>query len=219
MLIVEDHSQIALSIKKGLTEEGFDVDWASNLEEAYHLSSEYEYAVIILDLMLPDGLGFSFVKDLRQKNDSTPTLILTAKDSLVDKLEGFKSGTDDYLTKPFAFEELLFRIRALVRRKYKLANNVIEKGILNLNFEARIAKVGENILNLTSKEFSILELLLLKQGSILSRNKIISHLYSDEADQESNVVDVFINKLRRKIEAYGINDLIETVRGEGYIIR
>ena len=219
ILIVEDQALIGKALKKGLTEEAFAVDWVSTLAEGLHMSGEFEYDALILDLMLPDGSGLDLLKDLRKRNRRTPVLILTAKDSLEDKTTGFDLGTDDYLPKPFAFEELLARVRALVRRKYQVYGNSLDLGVLQLDPVARTASVNGVLLGLTAKELALLELLLFKRAQILSRQKIVEHLYSDEEDQESNVIDVFINKLRRKLEAAGVGPLIETVRGEGYVIR
>jgi two-component system copper resistance phosphate regulon response regulator CusR len=219
ILVVEDQTLIGKAIQRGLVEEAFAVDWATTMTDGLHLALEFDYDAIILDLMLPDGSGFELLTELRKKNFQTPVLILSARDSLEDKSRAFNLGTDDYLVKPFAFEELLGRIRALTRRKYGYLKQQIEIGGLTLDFTARTAQAGEIVLNLTSKEFALLELVVLRRTHILSREKIIEHLYSENADQESNVIDVFINKLRRKLEAAGIGSLIETVRGEGYVVR
>jgi two-component system copper resistance phosphate regulon response regulator CusR len=219
ILVVEDQTLIGKAIQRGLVEEAFAVDWATTMIDGLHLALEFDYDAIILDLMLPDGSGFELLAELRKKNFQTPVLILSARDSLEDKSRAFNLGTDDYLVKPFAFEELLGRIRALTRRKYGYLKQQIEIGGLTLDFTARTAQAGETVLNLTSKEFALLELIVLRRTHILSREKIIEHLYSENADQDSNVIDVFINKLRRKLEAAGIGSLIETVRGEGYVVR
>jgi DNA-binding response OmpR family regulator len=219
LLLVEDQTLIGKAVKKGLSEEAFAVDWVATLQDAQHLISEFEYDAVILDLMLPDGSGLDLLSKLRSLDQQTPVLILTAKDTLPDKISGFKKGADDYLTKPFAFEELLQRVRALTRRKYQLYGTVLTLGALKLDCIARTARCNEQILILTSKEFSVLEQLLLRRTSILSREKIAEHIYTEDSEQGSNVIDVFINKLRRKLEASGLNGVIETVRGEGYVIR
>lgn len=219
VLIVEDQTLIGKALQKGLTEEAFAVDWVTTLSEGEHLASEFEYDTLILDLMLPDGSGLDLLGRLRRKGHRTPVLILTAKDSLQDKVQGFNLGTDDYLAKPFAFEELLSRVRALTRRKYQFYGDVLEAGLLRLDPIGRIASVNGQPLSLTAKEFSVLELFLFRRSNILSREKIAERIYTEEAEQGSNVIDVFINKLRRKLEAAGIEGLIETVRGEGYVIR
>lgn len=219
VLIVEDQDLIGKALKKGLTEEAFAVDWVTTLLEGEHLANEFEYDTLILDLMLPDGSGLDMLSRLRKKGLHIPVLILTAKDSIEDKVHGFNLGTDDYLAKPFLFEEVLSRVRALTRRKYQFYGEVLEAGELKLDPIARTAVVGENSLSLTAKEFAVLELFLFRKAKILSRDKIAEHIYTEDAEQGSNVIDVFINKLRRKLEAAGVEKLIETVRGEGYVIR
>ena len=219
ILIVEDQALIGKALEKGLTEEAFVVDWVSTLEDGLHLAREFEYDTVILDLMLPDGNGLDLLSELRQGDQKTPVLILTAKDTLQDKREGFGRGADDFLAKPFAFEELLWRVHALTRRKYQFYGEFLEVGLLKLDPVARTVASGGVPLNLTAKEFAVLELFLLKRGQVLSREKISESIYREESEQESNVIDVFINKLRRKLEASGHESLIETIRGEGYVIR
>ena len=219
ILIVEDQQLIGKALKKGLTEEAYAVDWVMTLADGVHLANEFEYDTLILDLMLPDGSGLELLAKLRKTGQRTPVLILTAKDTIEDKVHGFNLGTDDYLAKPFAFEELLSRVRALTRRKYQFYGDVLEAGPLKLDAIARTVTCLGTPLLLTAKEFAVLELFLLRKSHILSRDKISEHIYSEEAEQGSNVIDVFINKLRRKIESAGADNLIETVRGEGYVIR
>jgi DNA-binding response OmpR family regulator len=219
ILIVEDQQLIGKALKKGLTEEAYAVDWVMTLADGVHLANEFEYDTLILDLMLPDGSGLELLAKLRKTGQRTPVLILTAKDTIEDKVQGFNLGTDDYLAKPFAFEELLSRVRALTRRKYQFYGNVLEAGPLKLDAIARTVTCLGTPLLLTAKEFAVLELFLLRKSHILSRDKIAEHIYSEEAEQGSNVIDVFINKLRRKLESAGADDLIETVRGEGYVVR
>lgn len=219
ILIVEDQPLIGKALKKGLTEEAYAVDWVTSLADGAHFAKEFEYDTLILDLMLPDGSGLDLLTDLRKSGQRTPVLILTAKDTVQDKVQGFSLGTDDYLAKPFAFEELLSRVRALTRRKYQFYGEVLEAGPLRLDPTARTATANGQTLPLTAKEFAVLELFLFRKSHILSRDKIAEHIYSEEAEQGSNVIDVFINKLRRKLETGGVVGLIETVRGEGYVIR
>lgn len=216
---MEDQQLIGKALKKGLTEEAYAVDWVMTLADGVHLANEFEYDTLILDLMLPDGSGLELLAKLRKTGQRTPVLILTAKDTIEDKVQGFNLGTDDYLAKPFAFEELLSRVRALTRRKYQFYGNVLEAGPLKLDAIARTVTCLGTPLLLTAKEFAVLELFLLRKSHILSRDKIAEHIYSEEAEQGSNVIDVFINKLRRKLESAGADDLIETVRGEGYVVR
>ena len=219
ILVVEDQPLIGKAIKKGLTEEAYAVDWVTTLSDGIHLANEFEYDTLILDLMLPDGSGFELLACLKKSGRRTPIIILTAKDTMKEKIEGFNLGADDYLAKPFVFEELLSRVRALTRRKYQLYSKVLEIGPLKLDPIARtLTANGENV-SLTAKEFAVLELFLVRKAHVLSRDKIAEHIYSEESEQGSNVIDVFINKLRRKLESAGARDLIETVRGEGYVIR
>jgi two-component system response regulator QseB len=219
LLVVEDQALIGKALKKGLTEEAFAVDWVTNLVDGTHLIKEVEYDAVILDLTLPDGSGLDILTELRKRNHSTPVLILTAKDTIDDKILGFNAGTDDYMTKPFVFEELLLRVRALTRRKYQVHGTELSVGSLKLDTNSRTASVKDRPLILTAKEFAVLELFLLRKSHILSRNKISEHIYDDDSEQGSNVIDVFINKLRRKLENAHAGSLIETVRGEGYVIR
>lgn len=219
ILVVEDQHLIGKAIQKGLSEEAFAVDWVSTLTDGIHMSQEHEYDTLILDLMLPDGSGFELLKILRSKGTRTPVLVLTAKDTLADKVQGFELGTDDYLTKPFVFDELLLRVRALTRRKYQIYDSVLSAGALKLDTNARTVTVHGKPLVLTAKEFAVLELFFLRRTHVLSRDKIAEHIYTEDSEQGSNVIDVFINKLRRKLEAAGIENLIETIRGEGYVLR
>jgi DNA-binding response OmpR family regulator len=219
ILVVEDQELIGKALRKGLTEEGFAVDWVTSVADGLHLALEHDYDTAILDLMLPDGSGFDFLKGFRERNKATPVLILSAKDSLKDKGQGFSLGADDYLTKPFQFEEVLMRVRALIRRKYQHLGQVLDAGPVRLDLAARTATVGDQALALTAMEFSVLEVFLLRRGHVLSREQIAEHLYPEESEQGSNVIDVFINKLRRKLEAAGAGSPIETVRGSGYVVR
>ena len=219
ILLVEDQPLIGKALKKGLTEEAFAVDWATSLQDGAHLADEFEYDTLILDLMLPDGSGLNLLSKLKKQGRKTPVLILSARDTIQDKVLGFKLGTDDYLAKPFAFEELLSRVRSLTRRKYQFYGDVLTAGPLSLDPIARTATCNGNSLSLTAKEFAVMELFLLRKSHILSRTKISEHIYTEESEQGSNVIDVFINKLRRKLESAGADSLIETVRGEGYVVR
>lgn len=219
ILIVEDQALIGKALQKGLSEESFAVDWVTTLSEGEYLAREYEYDTLILDLMLPDGSGLELLSGLRKSGVQTPVLILTAKDTVEDKIKGFNLGTDDYVSKPFVFEEVLSRVRALTKRKYQFYGDVLEAGGLKLDPIGRTATAMGNELHLTAKEFAVLELFLYRKANILSRDKIAEHIYTDSSEQASNVIDVFINKLRRKLENAGVHGLIETVRGEGYVIR
>lgn len=219
VLIIEDQNLIGKAIEKGLTEEGYAVDWVNNLMDGLHLAREIEYDAVILDLMLPDGSGFEVLKGLRDLRSQTPVIILTAKDDIADKIQAFQLGTDDYLTKPFVFEELLLRIGALIRRKYQIYGQSLRMNNLDLDLSGRVARVEGEVLKLTAKEFAVLELFLLKRGKILSRQKIAEHIYAGDVELESNVINVFINRLRRKLEGMDVDITIEMIRGEGYVVR
>jgi DNA-binding response OmpR family regulator len=219
VLLVEDQSLIGKAIKMGLTEEGISVDLVTTVADGIYLVNEFEYDTVILDLMLPDGSGLELLNLLRKNDYRTPVLVLTAKDTIEDKLKAFKLGTDDYLIKPFIFEELLSRVRALIRRKYQHYGNILEVGLLKVDTVARTVSYDTKLVSLTAKEFAVLELFILCRSHVLSRNKIAEHIYTEDSEQGSNVIDVFINKLRRKLELVGRTSIIETVRGEGYVIR
>jgi two-component system OmpR family response regulator len=218
ILLVEDARPLARSIAEGLSEEGFSVDVAHDGEEGLHLASEIAYDAIVLDRMLPllDGLGV--LRRLRAAGRRTPVLLLTALGEVHDRVEGLDGGGDDYLVKPFAFDELLARLRALVRRDHGLAQNELELGRLRLDLAARTASVDARPLDLSAKEFALLELLALEPGTTFSRTAIAARLYDEESDRDSNVIDVFVARVRRKLDAAGLGgaEVIRTVRGAGY---
>lgn len=220
ILIVEDEHRIANTIKKGLEQEHFAVDVAYEGNNGYDLASTEEYDVLILDLMLPGKDGLTICKDLRNNNIHTPILMLTAKGQIQDKVEGLDSGADDYLTKPFSFEELLARIYALSRRPKKLASDVITIDDLTLHTrEYTVERSGKQI-QLSSKEFSLLEYLMKHARKIVTKDQIISHVWDYDADVLHNTVEVYIKNLRAKID-YPFTkskQLIHTVRGFGYKI-
>lgn len=219
ILIVEDERKIANSIKKGLEQEKYAVDIAFNAITGYDLASEEEYDVIVLDLMLPDGNGLEICTRLRKNNNSTPILILTAKGQIKDKIEGLNSGADDYLTKPFSFEELLARLRALSRRPKKSLNNSLKVLDLSLNTQTYEVKRQDKKLNLSSKEFSLLEYLMRHPGQILKKQNIINHVWDYDSDILPNTVEVTIRNLRKKIDyPFKKKPLIHTIRGFGYKI-
>lgn len=220
MLLVEDEHHIAGSIKKGLGQEHFAVDVAYTGNEGFDLASEEEYDVIILDLMLPGMDGLSICRQLRQKQIHTPVLILTAKGQVQDKVEGLDSGADDYLTKPFSFEELVARVRALSRRPQNNLSSVLSVADLTLDAKTYEVKRGGKPVNLSGKEFSLLEYLMRHPERILTKEQIISHVWNYDADILPNTVEVYIRNLRRKIDLPFKEGpaLIQTVRGFGYKI-
>jgi DNA-binding response OmpR family regulator len=218
ILLVEDTKPLARSIAQGLAEEGFSVDVAGDGEEGLHLAGEIEYDAVILDRMLPRLDGLTVLRRLREAGRRTPVLFLTALGELHDRVAGLDVGADDYLVKPFAFDELLARVRALVRRSRGQARNVLEVGRLHLDLAARSATVDGRPLDLTAREFALLELLALEPGRTFSRTAILEKLYGEELDPDSNVIDVFVNRVRRKLDAAGLpgGDLVRTQRGAGY---
>lgn len=215
VLVVEDEHRIANTIKKGLEQERFAVDLAYDGTEGFDLASSEDYDAIILDLMLPGMDGLTICKELRKKQIHTPILMLTAKSQTSDKVTGLDSGADDYLTKPFSFEELVARIRALSRRPKSALSTKLAVGNLSLDTTTfAISRSGKNIL-LSSKEFALLEYLMRNSGKILSKDQIIGHIWDYDADILPNTVEVYVRNLRNKL---GKPDLITTLRGFGYKI-
>lgn len=217
VLLVEDDVGIARFVERGLTLEGMRVQWTASGEEALAFLRSYQYDAIILDLMLPDMDGRDVCKTLRGQGVSTPICMLTAKDSLEEKISGFEVGADDYLTKPFAFEELLARIKVMQRR----ANNSLDGeemniGPLTLNLAAHEAKIDEEVLDLTQREFSLLEYLMRHAGKTVSRERIIENAWGPASDITSNAVDVYVGYVRKKINACTDKLEIRTVRGIGF---
>lgn len=219
ILIVEDEKKVASFIKKGLEEEYFSVDVAYNGKEGLELATKEEYDLLLLDIMIPYIDGITLTKELRKRKVLTPILLLTVKDSTQAKVEGLDAGADDYLTKPFAFEELTARIRALLRRNENQKMSVLSIDDLSMDLLAhKVTRSGAEII-LTPKEFSILEYLLRNKNKIVSRTKLIEHVYDYHFDTETNIVDVYINKLRAKVDQNHQKQLIHTVRGVGYTIK
>lgn len=220
ILIVEDEHRIANAIKKGLEQEGYAADIAYAGDEGYDLAVTEDYDLIILDLMLPEKDGITFCKELRREKNHIPVLMLTAKGQVQDKVMGLNSGADDYLTKPFAFEELLARVRALIRRPKKLQSDTLQVEDLELNVQSFQAKRNNIQIFLSSKEFSLLEYFMRNAGKILTKDQIITHVWNYDADILPNTIEVYIRKLRNKIDLpFPKNkQLIQTVRGFGYKI-
>ncbi len=220
ILIVEDEPRIANTLKKGLTQERHAVDIAFDGTTGYDLASTEDYDLIILDIMLPGLDGISICRALREEKKHTPILILIARGQIKDKVEGLNSGADDYLTKPFSFEELLARIRALVRRPKKLINSKLKASDLILDPTSyEVKRNGKNI-HLSHREFSLLEYLMRNKGKVLSKNEIINHVWNYDSDVLINTVEVYVKNLRSKIDL-PFKDrmpLITTVRGFGYKI-
>jgi len=219
LLIVEDEKTLANLIKKGFEEEGFAVDVAYDGEEGLYFAQNNVYDAIVLDIMLPIIDGISLLKTLRSQNNSTPVIMLTAKDTLKDKVLGLDSGSDDYLTKPFSFEELLSRTKAIIRRRYATSSPIITINDLEIDTAKKMVKRANVAIELSAKEYALLEFLAVNKDKVVSRTMIIEHLYNEDFDLDSNIIDVFINKLRNKIDRNFNKKLIHTIRGMGYSIK
>lgn len=218
ILIVEDERRLSNIIKKGFVEDGFAVDQAFDGEEGQSLAEDEQYDLIILDIMLPKVDGLQLCKELRKKNIKTPILMLTAKSTTEDKVAGLDSGADDYITKPFSFVEFRSRVHALIRRSHQETSPTLQIEDLEMDPLKHSVKRDEKIINLTPKEFAVLELLLRHKGEVVSRTMIIDHVWDYNFDGMSNVVDVFVVALRKKIDFDAKKKLIQTIHGVGYKI-
>ncbi len=219
ILVVEDEEKVASFIRKGLEEERYAVDVALDGEEGLELALINPYDLVILDLMLPKLDGFRVLEKLREEEVSTPVLVLTAKDNLSDKVRGLDVGADDYLTKPFAFAELLARVRALLRRGKPQRSPVLKVADLALDPAARrVTRAGQTI-ELTAKEYALLEYFMRHAGQVLTRTMISEHVWDQSFDSYTNVIDVYVNYLRKKVDQGFEPKLIHTIRGVGYTLR
>ncbi len=219
LLVVEDDRKVAGFIEQGLKEEGFVVDVAPDGEEATMLAHVYEYDVIVLDLMLPKKNGFQVAQELRREGRSTPILMLTSRDAVEDIVRGLDAGADDYLTKPFRFEELLARLRALHRRGGAERLEVLRYGPFELDRLRHQANADGKRLDLTAKEFQLFEYFMLHPDEVIRRTTLLEKVWDMHFDPESNVVDVHVGNLRRKLIKYASDPHIETVRGVGFSLR
>lgn len=216
ILVVEDEPKLSDNIKQGFVESGFAVDQASDGEEGQYLAESEEYDAIILDVMLPKIDGVTVCTELRKNKIMTPILMLTARGRLEEKVEGLDAGADDYLAKPFEFVELKSRINALLRRKYNQPENIITILDLIIDPSTHTVKRGDKEINLTPKEFAILELLARRKEEVVTRTQIFEHTWDYNFDSMSNVVDVFIATLRKKVDGNYTRKLLHTVRGVGF---
>ncbi len=214
VLVVEDEADLARAVGRALEEEGYAVDVATDGEAGLWNAESWEYDAVVLDLMLPRVPGETVLRRLREKK-KTPVLILTARDGVADRVRGLDAGADDYLVKPFALEELLARVRALVRRGAGEASPVIRLGEIEVDTAAREVRKRGKPVDLAAKEYALVELLALHRGKLVTRTKIYDHIYDERDATLSNVVDVYVSNVRKKLGA----SFIETRRGEGYIVR
>jgi DNA-binding response OmpR family regulator len=219
ILIVEDEKPLADILKKGLEEEGYAVDVAYNGEDGQYLAENEPSDLMILDIMLPVIDGLSILKKIRAEGINTPVLMLTAKDAITDKVSGLDAGADDYLTKPFSFDELLARMRALLRRHADVKTTIITIGDLTVDSATHEVKRAGKSIALSSREYSLLEYMVINRNTVLSRTALTQHLYNQDFDLDSNIIDVFINRLRNKIDRRSRTRLIHTVRGAGYMLK
>ena len=219
ILVVEDERDLNRIITKHLKKNNYSVDSCFDGQEALDFISYSEYDLIITDIMMPNVNGYEFIDKLRANKNNTPVIMLTAKDALEDKIVGLDSGADDYIVKPFEFDELLARIRVLMRRNYGLATNIIQIEEVTLDLaKKQVAKSGE-IIDLTGKEYEVLEYLMKNKGSILSRDQILNHVWDYEYEGASNIVDVIIKNIRKKLDRGEGNTIIYTKRGLGYFVK
>jgi two-component system copper resistance phosphate regulon response regulator CusR len=218
ILLVEDDARLAGLLAKGLREQAYAVDVASDGEQAVYLATVNEYDLLVLDVMLPVKDGRTVCRDLRAAGLRTPILMLTARDAIEDRVAGLDSGADDYLTKPFDFQELLARLRALLRRPTALRPAVAEVADLTLDTASHTVSRAGRRLSLTAKEYALLEFLVLNRDRVIGREEIGQHVWDENFDPLSNVIDVYVKRLRAKVDAGSSLCLIHTRRGEGYLL-
>ena len=219
VLIIEDEKNLAEILKKGLEENSFTVDLSFDGEEGFYMAETYTYDAVILDIMLPKMDGLTILTGLREKKIDVPVLMLTAKGEIEDRVKGLNTGADDYIAKPFEFSELLARLKAVIRRNKGKASPFITIDNLTIDTNSRTVKRGNKEIKLSAKEYNILEYLILNKGRIISRTELTEHIYDMDFDLDSNIIDVYINYLRNKIDKDYSRKIIHTVRGIGYILK
>ncbi len=220
ILLIEDDDNLREVLEKRLKEEGFVVESADNGEDGLYLGMEFEYDLAIIDLGLPKVSGMEVIQTLRDKDQSYPILVLTARGSWQDKVMGLDAGADDYLVKPFHFPELLARVNALVRRSAGFSTPELVCGYVSLNTTTGEVKSNNKIVDLTSYEYKVLEYMMMHQGEVVSKSTLTEHIYHQDYDRDSNVIEVFVGRLRRKIQSKeSKKKVIETLRGRGYRMR
>ncbi len=219
ILVIEDEKMIANFIKRGLKEEGYAVDTADDGEQGYFMATTQDYDLIVLDLMLPKIDGLTLCRRLRVEKVPSSILMLTAKDSVKDKVSGLDSGANDYITKPFAFEEFLARVRVLLRKQVSSTATKLTAGELTLDLVTHKVSRGGKEIELTAKEYALLEYFMRNAGSCVTRTMISEHVWDMNFDSFTNVIDVYVNYLRKKLDSGPGKKLIQTVRGRGYILK
>ncbi len=219
ILLAEDEKDLNRIITRKLTSDGYSVDSCFNGKEAIDYLQAAEYDAVILDIMMPQIDGFGVLSYLRNNGKSVPVLFLTAKDSVADRVKGLDSGADDYLVKPFSFEELAARLRAMTRKNFGMTDNILKVADLTLDTASHTVRRGEREISLSAKEYSLLEYLMRNRGIVLSREKIENHIWNFDYEGGTNVVDVYISYLRKKIDGGRSDKLIHTVRGSGYVLK
>jgi two-component system response regulator PhoP len=219
LLLVEDDLSLQTNLKQHLDAANFTVDIASDGEDGLFQGTEYPFDAAIIDLGLPKLDGISLISQLRATNNDFPILILTARDNWQDKVEGLEAGADDYLTKPFHPEELIARIKALIRRSAGKASPIIQNGPLRLNTNSHEIKMNDEAISLSGSEYKLFEYLMMHVGEVKSKSVLIEHIYDQDFDLDSNVIEVFIRRLRKKLDPSASLGLIETLRGQGYMLK
>ena len=219
LLVIEDEQKVANFIKQGLEEEGYAVDHAADGASGLQMALEGLHDVIVLDVMLPKLDGLSVLQQLRQEKVTTPVLLLTVRATIEDKVLGLDAGADDYLTKPFAFEEFVARVRALLRRRAETAPPILQVADLALDPARRVVSRGEKKIELTPREFTLLDYFMRNPGRVLTRTMIANRVWDYTFDSTTNVIDVYVNYLRKKIDTGHDTKLLHTVRGVGYVMR
>ena len=219
ILVVEDEKKILSFVRKGLEEQGFVVDTCDNGDDGYCMARTHSYDALVLDIMLPGRDGLSILRLLRENKNKIPVIIITARSEVSEKIEGLNLGADDYLVKPFYLEELIARLKSVWRRSSGQGLSILEVSNLRLNLMTREVQRGEVKIDLAPREFSLLEFLMRSPGRVLTRTQIIEHIWNYHFDSDTNIVDVYIQRLRRKMDDEFEEKLIQTVRGVGYRLK
>lgn len=218
LLLIEDSKRLRRSLGQGLVREGFAVDLAADGEKGYGFANAYDYDVIVLDLMLPKLPGLDLLKQLRREGNQSSILILSARDQVGDRVKGLELGADDYLIKPFAFEELCARIRTLGRRQHDIKDPIIQLGSIYVDTARCQVKGNDKILALTPLEYQLLECLALRKGRIISKELLRDWLYNSDAEASSNVIEALVSSVRKKLRSVGADQVVKTRRGFGYLV-